>query len=78
MRPRTSRSHRVPAFRARLAVEQYEDRIPVSESVGMGIALRALANAAEIRAVHPAAPPILRMLTERQGGCQALSPRRAC
>ena len=52
MRRRTLRSHRVPSFRARLAVEQFEDRVPVAESLGIGITMRALSAAAQTRLAH--------------------------
>src|SRR5262249_7323400 len=68
---RSLASHHVLSFRARLGVEQFEDRVPVSESVGMGIGLRALANAAEIRAPRPTAPPPVRL--DRASGTIALA-----
>jgi hypothetical protein len=47
----------LPLRRARLVVEQYEDRIPIAESVGMGLTLRALGAVAAGRFSHAAPPP---------------------
>jgi hypothetical protein len=57
MRPRPSPAYGLSVRRTRLAVEQYEDRIPIAESVGMGMTLRASGGAAAARFIQAAPPP---------------------
>jgi hypothetical protein len=75
---RAVKSQRLMFPRARLGVELFEDRVPVSESVGTGLTLRALAGAAPAQFSQTLPPPELRILTLGQIGWHALSPRRAC
>jgi hypothetical protein len=57
MRLHSPRARTLPLRRARLAVEQYEDCIPIAESVGMGLTLRALGWAAAMRFAQATPPP---------------------
>src|SRR5260370_39495776 len=75
---RTKVSQRTPYLRARLGVERFEDRVPVSESVGPGLTLRALAGAASAQSSQTfPPPPELCILTRDKIGWHAPSSQRA-
>jgi hypothetical protein len=50
-------SHLPRTRSARPAVETFEDRIPVAESIGVGITLRALADGAAVPSPQLPPPP---------------------
>jgi hypothetical protein len=63
--------------RTRPSVEPFEDRIPVAESIGLALALRALADTATLRAVQMSPTPQLHQTNNANPPALGALPSRA-